>query len=208
MPEPLDDSAATSRGPWEGDRETEQERLNRELDQLVSELRVALPGIQVLLAFLLTVPFTTRFHDLSTSARDVYFAAVTLVATSSVLLIAPTVHHRVRFRDGTKEEMIYAANRLALAGTACLALGLGAAMYVAGEAALPRWGGPVDRTVRDAARRRSVVRAAAPLPRPPAPSPGAASRPDTGGDALTGGRRYHPNPVAPARRRHPEEPPR
>ena len=146
MPEPLDDSAATSRGPWEGDRETEQERLNRELDQLVSELRVALPGIQVLLAFLLTVPFTTRFHDLSTSARDVYFAAVTLVATSSVLLIAPTVHHRVRFRDGTKEEMIYAANRLALAGTACLALGLGAAMYVAGEAAFPggaaRWVGP------------------------------------------------------------------
>ena len=114
MPEPLDDSAATSRGPWEGDRETEQERLNPELDQLVSELRVALPGIQVLLAFLLTVPFTTRFHDLSTSARDVYFAAVTLVATSSVLLIAPTVHHRMRFRDGTKEEMIYAANRLAL----------------------------------------------------------------------------------------------
>ena len=147
MPEPLDDSAATSRGPWEGDRETEMERLNRELDQLVSELRVALPGIQVLLAFLLTVPFTTRFHDLSTSARDVYFAAVTLVATSSVLLIAPTVHHRVRFRDGTKEEMIRSANRLALVGTACLALGLGAAFYVAGEAAFPggaaRWAGPL-----------------------------------------------------------------
>ena len=128
--------------PWAGE-ESELDRLNRELDQLLSELRVALPGIQVLLAFLLTVPFTDRFHDLATSTKDVYFAAVTLVASASVLLIAPTVHHRLRFRDGIKEEMIQSANRLAVAGMACLGLGLGAAMYVAGEAAFPgsfaRW---------------------------------------------------------------------
>ncbi|WP_421117949.1 DUF6328 family protein [Aquihabitans daechungensis] len=129
-----------------GSRETEQERLNRELDQLLSELRVALPGIQVLLAFLLTVPFTSRFHDLETSAKDVYFGAVTLVAVASILLIAPTVHHRVRFRDGIKGDMIRRANSLAVAGTACLAAGLGAALYVAGVAAFPdsaaRWAGP------------------------------------------------------------------
>lgn len=127
--------------------ETEGERLNRELDQLLGELRVALPGVQVLFAFLLTVPFTDRFHDLPVSARDVYFGAVTLTATASILLIAPTVHHRVRFRRGTKEEMLEWANRLALAGTACLGLALGAAIYVAGEAAFPgswvRWIGPI-----------------------------------------------------------------
>lgn len=134
-------------GPPDAPRsdETEQERLNRELDQLLSELRVALPGIQVLLAFLLTVPFTDRFHDLPTSARNVYLGAVTLVAVASVLLIAPTVHHRLRFRDGIKHEVIRSANALAVAGTACLALGLGAALYVAGEAAFPggpaRWAG-------------------------------------------------------------------
>jgi len=130
--------------PWSD--ETQQERLNRELDQLLSELRVALPGIQVLFAFLLTVPFTSRFHELERSAKDVYFGAVTLVAVASVLLIAPTVHHRLRFRDGTKEEMIRYANALAVAGTACLAMGLGAALYVAGVAAFPdshaRWAGP------------------------------------------------------------------
>lgn len=130
--------------PWSD--ETPQERLNRELDQLLSELRVALPGIQVLLAFLLTVPFTSRFHDLPASARDVYFAATTLVALASILLIAPTVHHRLRFRDGTKAELIHHANRLAVAGTACLTLGLGGALYVAGVAAFSdspaRWAGP------------------------------------------------------------------
>jgi hypothetical protein len=129
------------------DEETPSERLNRELDQLLGELRVALPGVQVLLAFLLTVPFTDRFHDLPVSARDVYFAAVTLVAGASILLMAPTVHHRIRFRRGTKAEMIRTANRLALGGMVCLGLGLGAVVYVAGEAAFPgawvRWVGPV-----------------------------------------------------------------
>lgn len=126
--------------------ETESERLNRELDQLLGELRVALPGVQVMFAFLLTVPFTDRFHDLPMSAKDVYFAAITLVAVASVLLMAPTVHHRLRFRRGTKEEMIRTANGLALAGMVCLGLGLGAVVYVAGAAAFPaswvRWFGP------------------------------------------------------------------
>ncbi|WP_426574566.1 DUF6328 family protein [Aquihabitans sp. McL0605] len=139
-----DSGAHPAQAPRE---ESEPERLNRELDQLLGELRVALPGVQVLFAFLLTVPFTDRFHDLPTSARDVYFAAVTLVALASILLIAPTVHHRLRFRRGIKEEMIMMANHLALAGTACLGLGLGAAIYVAGEAAFPgswvRWFGPL-----------------------------------------------------------------
>src|SRR5690606_37183601 len=72
--------------------------------------------------------------------------AVTLVAVASILLMAPMVHHRLRFRRGTKEEMIRTANRLALAAMVCLGLGLGAVVYVAGVAAFPgswvRWIGP------------------------------------------------------------------
>jgi hypothetical protein len=126
-------------------RETHAERLDRELDQLLGELRAALPGVQVLFAFLLTVPFSVRFPELATGAQDVYFAAVTLVAAASVLLMAPTVHHRLRFRQRAKEAMIHTANGFAVAGMVCLSLGLGAAVYVAGEAAFPgtwwRWVG-------------------------------------------------------------------
>lgn len=129
-----------------GQKETDTERLNRELDQLLGELRIALPGVQVLFAFLLTVPFTSRFHDLSAITKDVYFGAVGLVALSSLMLMAPTMHHRIRFRRGTKGEMIHTANGLMMGGMTCLALGLGAAVYVAAEAAVPgtwlRWMGP------------------------------------------------------------------
>ncbi len=126
--------------------ETEHERLNRELDQLLSELRVALPGVQVLLAFLLTAPFSDQFERVRGESRSIFVAAITLAALASVLLIAPTVHHRLRFRDGTKEEMIHTANRLALVGATCLALAIGCAIYVVGDSAFAdspaRWIGP------------------------------------------------------------------
>ncbi len=100
----------------------------------------------MLLAFLLTVPFTDRFDEITNDARTVYTASITLAAGASVLLIAPTVHHRLRFRDGTKEEMIKAANGLALAGSTCLGLAIGCAVYVVGDAGFPdtpaRWIGP------------------------------------------------------------------
>lgn len=126
--------------------ETEHQRLNRELDQLLSELRVALPGVQVLLAFLLTVPFSDGWDAVEAEARDVFLAAIVLAALASVMLIAPVVHHRLRFREGTKEEMIETANRLTLAGATCIALSIGCALYVIGDAAFPstpaRWIGP------------------------------------------------------------------
>ncbi|HEU5150404.1 MAG TPA: DUF6328 family protein [Iamia sp.] len=126
--------------------ETEHQRLNRELDQLLSELRVALPGVQVLLAFLLTAPFSDEFGQVQGESRSLYVAAITLAAMASVLLIAPMVHHRLRFRDGTKEEMIRMANRLALAGATCIALAIGCAVYVVGDSAFSgspaRWIGP------------------------------------------------------------------
>lgn len=127
--------------------ETEHERINRELDQLLSELRVALPGVQVLLAFLLTVPFSDRFDTVSGESSVLFVAAITLTALASILLISPFVHHRLRFREGTKEEMIRTGNRLGLAGASCLGLAIGCAVYVVGDAGFPdspaRWIGPV-----------------------------------------------------------------
>lgn len=126
--------------------ETEHERLNRELDQLLQELRVALPGVQVLFAFLLTVAFSNRFETIDDDASGAYLASITLAAVASVLLIAPSVQHRLRFREGTKEEMLRMANWLALTGSGCLGLAIGCAVYVVGDVAFPetpaRWIGP------------------------------------------------------------------
>lgn len=132
--------------PGAGGLESEHERLNRELDQLLQELRVALPGVQVLLAFLLTVAFSDRFGTVDRDGDLAYIVAITLAAVASVLLIAPSVHHRLRFRDGTKEEMIRTANVLALTGSAALGLAIGCTVYLVGDAAFPatpaRWIGP------------------------------------------------------------------
>jgi hypothetical protein len=125
------------------DGETPTERRNRQFDQLLGELRVALPGVQVLFAFLLTVPFTAQFDQLDQRTRNVYLAAISLVAVASILLMAPTIHHRLRFQRGAKEDLIATANRFTIVGMACLGLGLGAALYVAGVAVDPgdwaRW---------------------------------------------------------------------
>ena len=110
--------------------ETEKERIDRELIELLNEIRVALPGVQVLFAFLLTVPFSQGFSKLDDADRRVYFFAVLCTAIASALLIAPTAHHRMRFRSGSKERMLRMANSLALGGTFFLALAIGAVVYV------------------------------------------------------------------------------
>jgi hypothetical protein len=117
--------------PAEG--EEQYERLDRELMELLNELRVTLPGVQVLFAFLLTVPFTQRFNQLSDRTVDVYFAAVIASALTSILLIAPAAHHRARFRGGTRPAMIRVANVMALLGMICLSVALGAAVYVVAD---------------------------------------------------------------------------
>lgn len=126
--------------------ETEQHRLNRELDQLLNELRVALPGVQVLLAFLLTAVFASGWDRLDDDGRAVYLGAVVLAALAAILLIAPTMHHRLRFRDGVKEEMIHMVNGLTIVGVSCLGLAIGCAVYVVGDVGFPdtpaRWLGP------------------------------------------------------------------
>jgi hypothetical protein len=110
--------------------ESEGERANRELMELLNELRVALPGVQVLFAFLLTVPFSQRFERLGDTDRRVYMAAVIATAAATICLIAPTAHHRMRFRSGVKEHLLRAANVLAVTGLVLLGVAMAAVIYV------------------------------------------------------------------------------
>ena len=111
--------------------ETETERLDRNLDELFAGLRVALPGVQVLFAFLLVLPFQTRFPDTTPFQEKVYFATLLSTALASILLIGPSARHRIQFRQGDKEYVVLSANRLAIAGLGCLAIAiLGAILLV------------------------------------------------------------------------------
>jgi hypothetical protein len=104
------------------DDEQPEERLNRELIELLNELRVALPGVQVLFAFLLTVPFSDRFTTLSHVQRGIYFATFVGTTIATGFFMAPTAYHRIRFRQGDKERMLRTSNRFAIVGIAFLAL--------------------------------------------------------------------------------------
>jgi hypothetical protein len=108
--------------------ENEKERVDRELIELLNELRVALPGVQILFAFMLVVPFNTGFANLSTVERWVYYAAFISAAMGTALLIAPSSYHRLRFRQGDKEQMLFTSNKLLLAGLAFVALSMALAV--------------------------------------------------------------------------------
>ncbi len=114
-----------------GDRdETEKERLDRNLTELLGELRVALPGIQVLFAFLLVVPFNQGYSRMTPFDKDAYFATLLSTTLASILLISPTVHHRLEFRRDDKAHLVRTANRLSIAGHAALALAMTGAMLL------------------------------------------------------------------------------
>lgn len=114
-----------------GREESEAERLDRNLSELLQELRVALPGVQVLFAFLLAVPFQQNFTKITPFQERVYFATLLLTAASAVLLISPSAYHRMTFRMQQKDDLIFLANRLAIAGLGLLALAMtGAIMLI------------------------------------------------------------------------------
>jgi hypothetical protein len=110
--------------------ESEQERLNRELDTLLGELRVAMPGVQVLFAFLLAVPFQQRFAQVTEFQRDVYFGTLLAAAAASALFVAPTAYHRLMFRHRDKPRLVSISSKLALAGLACLAIAMNGAVLL------------------------------------------------------------------------------
>jgi hypothetical protein len=104
--------------------------LDKELIELLNELRVALPGVQVLFAFLLTVPFTQRFTTLTSTQEKVYYATLLLTTVSTVLLIAPSAHHRINFRQQDKYYIVFLANRLTIVGLGFLALAMTGVIYL------------------------------------------------------------------------------
>jgi hypothetical protein len=116
-----------------------RERLDREWLELLNEIRVLLPGVQVLFAFLLAVPFAIGFEDVTELQRDVYAVSLLGALASIVCLVAPTTHHRIRWRKRDKEFMLHVANRSVIAGSAFLALSMSAAIFLVGDYLFSRW---------------------------------------------------------------------
>ena len=106
------------------------EELDREWSELVEELRLALPGAEVLFGFLLVLPFHDGFGQLTEFQRGVYFSALIATAVASVLLISPSVNHRLRWREGEKESLLRSATRMSIAATVCIAFAMVAAIAV------------------------------------------------------------------------------
>jgi len=118
---------AGSRDPRD---ESEAERADRNLGELLQELRVAGLGVQVLFGFLLSLPFTTRFARLSPGQRDLYLATLALAAIATALLLGPVAYHRLVFRRGQKESLVRAASVMAIAGLAAVGLAVSAAVLL------------------------------------------------------------------------------
>jgi Family of unknown function (DUF6328) len=119
------------RHPETGREETESERLDRNLQEMLGELRVALPGVQVLFAFLLVVPFNQRFADVTQFQKTVYFVTLLCTTASTVCLIAPTAHHRLEFRQQNKAQIVQTGNRIVVLGLLLLAVAMtGAVLFI------------------------------------------------------------------------------
>ena len=121
-------------------QETEEQRDDRNVGELVQELRVAGLGVQVLFGFLLSLPFSNRFSQLSGAQRDLYVTCLVFAAVSTTLLIGPVAYHRLVFRRGLKERLVRFANNLAILGLTAVGGSVLSAVllvtwYVAGAAA-------------------------------------------------------------------------
>ena len=109
---------------------THDDKRDRQMLELLNELRVALPGVQILFAFLLTVPFSVRFDKLTPFQRDVYYVTLIATALSAACLIAPSAAHRLRFHKGERGWIVEFANRMMIAGLAFLAVALGGSVLL------------------------------------------------------------------------------
>ena len=130
MPADRDDERTADGEARDGRHESPMERLDRNFEELLTELRVALPGVQVLFAFLLVVPFSQRFGGATEFQRKTYFVVLMLTALASATLIAPTALHRLLFRLQMKDQIVRDANRLTIAGLIMLALAMTGAILL------------------------------------------------------------------------------
>jgi hypothetical protein len=113
--------------------ESEAERLDRNFDDLLQELRVSQNGTQILFAFLLTVPFSNGFQDVTDFQRGIYFTALLLAGLSAAMLIAPAAMHRILFRAGLKEELVHMATRVTLGGQIILIGAVAMSVFLIGD---------------------------------------------------------------------------
>jgi hypothetical protein len=126
-----DSLGATIQAPNDpGRRETEEERDDRNLIELLQELRVASIGVQVLFGFLLAVPFSARFSRLTHGQRDLYLAVILLSASATAQLTAPVAYHRLVFRRHRKDQLLRTANVLALTGLATVGVSICGAVWL------------------------------------------------------------------------------
>ena len=126
--EPSDPRDRASRDPRD---ESEAQRDDRNLAELLQELRISGLGVQVLFGFLLSLPFTARFARLSQGQRDLYLASLVLSAVATALLLGPVAYHRVVFRRRQKEPLVRAASVMATLGLAAVGLAICAAVLLA-----------------------------------------------------------------------------
>ncbi len=110
--------------------EDQKERVDRELIELLNELRVALPGVQVLFAFLLILPFQQGFADASAEDQAVYTLALLFTTLAAALLITPSMYHRLNFRRGLKQRMLFDSNKLMVAGVMATAAAIACSVYL------------------------------------------------------------------------------
>jgi hypothetical protein len=108
----------------------DKEELDKEWIELLNELRVVLPGVQVLFAFLLAAPFSQRFGGVTDVQKNAFFLSLLFTTISAGLLTAPTTFHRLRWRHGDKDKMLKIMNSLTIAGGVFLALAMTAAFFV------------------------------------------------------------------------------
>jgi cation transport ATPase len=110
--------------------EEEQERLNRQMTELLNELRVAMPGVQVLFAFLLAVPFQQRFQEVNAFQRDVYFVTLLAAMVATAFLIAPSAYHRIAFGQHEKPNIILVGTVQFICGLIALAIAMNGAVLL------------------------------------------------------------------------------
>ncbi|WP_433540200.1 DUF6328 family protein [Streptosporangium sandarakinum] len=119
--------------------ESHKERVDRELGELLQGLRVAVTGVQVLFAFLLTLPFASGFHKVDSLGRWLFFIALLSAALASVCFITPAAQHRLLFRTGLKERMLHRANELGIAGAVGLAIAMTTSVALVAETVINAW---------------------------------------------------------------------
>jgi magnesium-transporting ATPase (P-type) len=120
--------------------EDQHERLNRQFTEILQEARTAILGVQVLFVFLLRVPFSQRFPSVSTLEQYVFYATLLFTLFSAALLMAPTPHHRILWREHQREKRLVLGNWVIMVGLAFLALAIEGSVFLISDIAVGRVG--------------------------------------------------------------------